>query len=138
MTFSEDLAAAKAAPKDTREVSVVVNGKLATLRFEPLLGDAWAEITGRCPVRLDAPIDRNYGYNMHAVCKLAAPLSGALVGEDTLTDEDWADLFAVLSGHELTLIIDAVYDLNEYSPAQRIGTIKKEYAALTASETTSD
>ena len=118
---------------------------LVTLRFSRLPGDKWAEITARCPVRLDAPIDRQYGYNMHAVCRLAAPVSGVRVEgdgevpltvtkatEETPAVDEWADLFGTISGHEFGLIIDAIYDLNEYSPAAGITQLKKELATRTA------
>lgn len=108
---------------------------LLTLRFTRLSGDKWAEITARCPLRLDAPIDRQYGYNMHAVCKLAAPLSGVRVdGAETepLETAEWVDLFDITSGHEFGLIVDAIYELNEYEPAQRVAALKKELATRPA------
>ena len=190
-SFKERLAAAKAAPKPTREVTVSLDAdvsekraalqaeleaaranpdarlaaksapelvqekldelltitadSLITLRFSRLSGPAWAEITARCPVRLDAAIDRRYGYNMHAVCRLAAPMCGVRVeGEELVPLEvvpasagvpavdEWADLFDTISGHEFGLIMDAVYELNEYEPAQRIAQMGKELATRRA------
>lgn len=190
MSFSEQLAKAKAAARPSKDVQVLIDGGLSdervamqgdverlqaeaasdqrltgenpkvkaaqkklnaflekshdalvTLRFTRLPGDQWAEITARCPVRVDAPIDRQYGYNMTAVCKLAAPLSGVRVDGDAEVPllvtkaaegvpavDEWADLFETISGHELGRIIDAVYELNEYAPAQRINELKKGLA----------
>lgn len=194
-SFSERLAAAKAAPRKTKDVSILLDTDLAeqrealraqiervrdvaaqnqrlaggpnpeevrlqeqldklladsadaliTLRFERLAGDTWSEITARCPVRLDAPIDRQYGYNMHQVCKLAAPISGARVEGDELVPlivqaatpdtpaiDEWADLFQTISGHEMILIIDAIYDLNAWDPAHQVASLKKELATRPA------
>jgi hypothetical protein len=120
---------------------------LVTLRFRRLPGDLWAEITARNPLRLDAVIDRTYGYNMQGVCKAAAPLSGVrLEGDEefpltvfTPTGDDdrpsideWADLFETISGHEFGLIMDAIYELNEYEPSTRIFDLKKGLATRPA------
>lgn len=118
---------------------------LVTLRFTRMSGVAWAEVTARCPVRLDAAIDRQYGYNMHAVCALAAPLSGVRVDGDALVPlvvskasegvlavNEWADLFATISGHEFGLIVDAIYELNEYEPASRVASLVKALATRPA------
>lgn len=183
-TFSERLAAAKAAEKPAREVVITLDSGLSeqraelqekiaraeaekddrlglksladdlreqleelnlaaadsliTLRFTRVSGADWAELTARCPVRLDAAIDRQYGYNMHAVCKLAAPLSGVLVDGDevsTLSADEWADLFNTISGFEFMRIVDAIYELNEYEPAVRVNELKKELSARLDLET---
>lgn len=119
---------------------------LLTLRFYKLDGDRWADLTAQCPLRLNAPIDRQYGYNLHAVVKLAAPLSGvALEGDEevplTVLEasennpepvDEWADLFRILSGHEVSRIVDTVYRLNEYDPAERVSRLKKASTAMTA------
>jgi hypothetical protein len=118
---------------------------LVTLRFTRMSGVAWAEVTARCPVRLDAAIDRQYGYNVHAVCALAAPLSGVRVDGDDVVPlivsaasqgtpavNEWADLFDTISGHEFGLIVDAIYELNEYEPASRVAQLKKEQATHSA------
>lgn len=112
---------------------------LVTLRFTRMPGDQWAEVTARCPVRLGAEIDLKYGYNMHGVCKLAAPLSGVRVDGDDLVplvvtpeSNEWADLFATVGGHEFGLIASAIYELNEWEPAARMAQLKKELATRTA------
>lgn len=120
---------------------------LLTLRFYKLDGDRWADLTAQCPLRLNSPIDRQYGYNILAVVKLAAPLSGVSVEGDeevplTVSEasedspepvDEWSDLFRVLSGHEVSRIVDAVYRLNEYDPAKRVSRLKKASTAMTAS-----
>lgn len=191
-SFSERLSAAKAAPRPTLDVSVLLDadlsarreelqdavdkarasadndqrlaagpdpavvkvqkkldtlikesaGALVTLRFTSLPGSQWADITARCPVRLDAPIDRQYGYNMQAASTFAAPLCGVRVedgaevpltvtpaAEGVAAVDEWADLFTTITGHEFIRIMDAIYELNEYAPAQRIAAAKKGSAS---------
>ena len=118
---------------------------LITLRFTRMPGDKWAEITARCPARPDAPIDTHYGYNMHAVCRLAAPLSGVRVEgdkefpllvtpatEDSPRVDEWATLFDTISGHEFGQIIETIYTLNEFTPAMNVNALKKELATRPA------
>lgn len=114
------------------ELNELVSESLVTLRFTRLSGVEWAELTARCPVRLDAAIDRQYGYNMHAVCRLAAPLSGGILVEgevNSLSDSEWVDLFETVSGFEFNRIVDAIYELNEYEPAMRVSALKKELSS---------
>jgi len=115
---------------------------LRTLRFTQLSGDKWGEITSRCPVRLDAPIDRSYGYNMQQASTMAAPLCGVAVDDDgtevslvvseatadSPAVDEWADLFATITGHEFIRVMDAIYELNEWAPGERINTLKKQLA----------
>lgn len=126
---------------------------LVTLRFTRMPGDQWADITSRNPMRLDAPVDAHYGYNMQGVVTMAAPKSGVRVehsedgtevlvpliiapgGEDIPPINEWRDLFSVISGHEFQQIEEAIYRLNEYDPAARLNELKKASAALGVSET---
>lgn len=118
---------------------------LVTLRFTRMSGDEWSEVTARNPLRLDVPIDRHYGYNMNGVCRSAAPVSGARLEGDELIPlevvrgtagapavDEWSDLFGTIGGHEMGLIIEAVYELNEWEPAHRIDLLKKGLATRTA------
>lgn len=121
---------------------------LVELRFYKLDGDAWADLTAQCPLRLTSPIDRQYGYNIHAVVKLAAPLSGFAIedgeevpltveekSEDNLEPVDeWAELFRVISGGEMSRIVDTVYRVNEYDPAERVNRLKKASMAMAVSD----
>lgn len=129
----DDRLGLKSVVDELKEQLETLNGEatdsLVTLRFERVSGADWAELTARCPVRIDAAIDRQYGYNMHAACKLAAPISGVIVDGDqtqTLTVEEWSDLFNTISGFEFSRIVDAIYELNEYEPAKRVNELKKE------------
>lgn len=182
-TFAERLAAAKAAPKPTRDVDVILDaglgqliddlaaelvetraeesadGRLAmtytrtaavqekleatkaeardaivTFRFTRLPAAEWADIKSRSPVRLDSDIDKQYGFNADKAGMLASPLAGVRLerdGDDIvevgMTEDEWRDLFAAISGHELTLIGDAHFELNEYGPGQRLADLKKGF-----------
>lgn len=110
---------------------------LVTFRFRRLSGLEWGEITARCPVRLGVDIDMRYGYNMHAATIMAAPKCGVRIDGDAevpVTDEQWRDLFEMISGYEMTQILDAIYELNEYGPAARIAALKKVLAIRQNSE----
>lgn len=110
---------------------------LTTFRFYRMRGDEWVECTARSPVRLDVPLDAQYGYNYHAACRLAAIRSGFRVDDDgaetEMTEDEWRDVWAVLSGAEVTLLADAVWELNEWGPAARIHDLKKGSAGAPAS-----
>jgi len=110
---------------------------LVTLRFTRMPGREWAELNSHHPVRPDVPLDRHFGYNYDALCEDAAKRSGVRVEGDevvSLTDEEWAELFDVLSGSEIGLIRDAVWSLNEYEPQQRLNTLVKGLGAATRSD----
>lgn len=110
---------------------------IVTLRFKRLSGRVWADLTSRNPVRLDVPIDKHYGYNYDAVCEAAAALNGVRIeGDDEvpLTTEEWSELFDVLSGAEIGLIRDAVWELNEWEPSQRLNALVKGFGAATRSD----
>jgi len=178
-SFAERLAAAKAAPKPTRDVDVILDaglgqridelaaelietrseeaadGRLAmtfertaavqekldaaraeahdsivTLRFTRMPAAEWAEVIARCPVRLDSDIDREYGFDADKAGVLASPLCGVrLEGDDEvpLTEDEWRDLFATITGYEAALISDAIFALNFWGPAQRVADLKKGF-----------
>ena len=118
-------------------------GNVFIIRFRALPAEDWADITGRSPARLDVPVDRMYGYNVHDAARAAAPLSGvhlvvapdADATEEQLTEEQWERLFKLLSGRDFGRITDAIFDLNDYGPQQRLDAARK--ASRAGSGTTS-
>ena len=127
---------------------------LVTLRFRRIPGNVWARLTSQHPARLESPVDRRYGYNFDAVCEAAAryvDADGAVYGVVLEGDEEialkvekklpgasesvdeWADLFRVLSGHEVQSINDAIFELNEYQAQVRIAELVKASGAATRS-----
>lgn len=133
MSVTERIAAAKAAavPKSD-PVTVVIDGELADLVFYRADGIEWASTTAKHPPRKEVALDRHYSYNVHAVCYDIAPSTGRVVedGEEvTLTSEQWADLFSVISGTEMADVISAVWGQNEFAPRARVAELKKARTA---------
>lgn len=133
----------------TSEREALTEGTLLTFRFTQLPGQAWAELGARHPARVDVTIDRVYGYNYHEVAKAAAiyrdeqgrPYSHLVHPADDkaaepeivpVTAEQWAGIFEVISGHEFERIASALWDLNDYSPQQRIAAAGKASRATSA------
>jgi hypothetical protein len=115
-----------------------------TIRITRLPGRDWSVLTSKCPVRPDVPIDTHYGYNYDAVCEAAAryrsPSSGSTYahriedGEPVeIADDEWSDLFDVLPGSEIAKIRDAVWELNEYEPQERLNALVKGSGAASRS-----
>jgi hypothetical protein len=116
---------------------------LLTLRLTRLPGRDWSVLTSKCPVRPDVPVDRHYGYNYDAACEAAARYrdpQGATYGhrlEDgepvAIDDDEWGELFDVLSGSDIGKIRDAVWELNQYEPEQRLQALVKGSGAASRS-----
>jgi hypothetical protein len=116
---------------------------LLTIRLTRLPGRDWSNLTSKCPVRPDVPIDRHYGYNYDAACEAAARYRdtsnvayGARLegGEPVdISDDEWGDLFDVLSGSDIGKIRDAVWSLNEYEPQERLNALVKGSGAASRS-----
>lgn len=105
---------------------------LVTLKFTRLDARIWSALTDASPMRVDVPLDRNYGYNFDAVSEAAARRSGVRLdddGEHELTEQQWDRLFKVLSGHDRGQIRDIVWTLNEYAPQQHVEALVKGFGA---------
>lgn len=147
MSFSEDLAKAKARTKEKSEpVDVAVGDNVYTLVFTESPGQWWAHVTSKHPMRLDNPIDRSYGYNFHAVVAEIAETACEITCDGDLVEmvidrkskppvNQWADLFAVIDGSAYTQLADACFGLNQWAPDQRVAALKK--ASLPVSEASS-
>lgn len=145
MTFSELLKSAKQAKSEAGRESetvedVAVGDQLVSFRFWELPALDWSTLAVKHPPRLDVPLDRRYGYNVHAVSLAAAQLNGVRVDGDeeiplTVQPADpkrkkaavneWEDLFDIVSGADLGRIVEAIWRLNEYLPEQRAVDAKK-------------
>lgn len=91
---------------------------LVDLKFTRILGSDWNDLTIVNPPREDSLPDKVFfGYNMHAVTRAAALLNGVIVEDDGTehapTEEQWNQIFELVSGKDLENIADAVYALNE-------------------------
>lgn len=117
-----------------------------TIRVYRMPGRDWVNLTSKCPLRPEVAVDRAYGYNVDAVIEAALryrdPKTGATYafrrdGDSNveITDDEWTELFSVISGREFGLIRDAVYVLNEYEPQERLNELVKGSGAASRSVT---
>jgi hypothetical protein len=115
-----------------------------TIRVYRMPGRDWVNLTSKCPVRPDVAIDAIYGYNVDMVIEASLryrdPSTNATYAfrlEDgqpvEVTDDEWTDLFSIISGREYALLRDAVYVLNEYEPQQRLHELVKGSGAASRS-----
>lgn len=115
---------------------------LVDLKFTRMIGADWGDITITNPPRENSLPDRAFfGYNFHAVTRLAAVRSGVLLEDDVeqeLTEEQWDKLFALLSGKDHENVANAIYRLNEGDSARAVEVGKALRAAASDSETKSD
>ena len=115
-----------------------------TIRVYRMPGRDWVNLTSKCPVRPEVAVDRVYGYNIDAVIegslRYRDPRTDATYAfrmeEGTpveVSDAEWDDLFSVISGREYALIRDAVFELNEYEPQERLNSLVKGSGAASRS-----
>lgn len=126
--IDELVAKAKETPVPTESVEVELSGAVVDLKFYRSTGSTWADITAKCPARIHASIDRNYGYNYQMAARAAAVIDGRVVEdgvERKQTADQWEALFDVLAGGELEKIHSAVWKLNAYDPQVRLVEAKK-------------
>lgn len=126
--FDDDLDAQLALEPDFATVDVLVNKKLRKLRFTEMDGLAWADLTDRCPPRPDAAVDRAFGYNLRLVVALAVTRCGQMQsGEDfiDLTEKQWTNLLRGQPGSAIRSIGDALFQLNQWGPAQAVKDARK-------------
>lgn len=128
--------------KRVDEVKAEFADTLVDLKFTRLVGADWLDITSTHPPRADVIADKLvFGYDFQAVTRAAAVRSGVLVedgAERELTDDEWGDLFALLSGGDHEQIANAVYSLNEGESNRAVELGKALRAATLAYETKSD
>jgi len=126
---------------EIEEVQAEFEDTLVDLKFTRLKGGDWNDLTVTNPPRLNSiPDTQFFGYNIHAVARAAAPLSGVLVAdgeEQPLSEAQWADLFELIDGKGHEEIADAIYQLNEGDSKRAVDLGKARRAAALASETKS-
>lgn len=112
----------------TELLPVVVNGSAYEIRFYRSGSEAWSQATAKHPPREGVALDFRNGYNLTAVTREIAPESGRLVDggdEQSLTAEQWADLWAVMPPATARLIEANVWHMHEYDTEQEILRAKK-------------
>lgn len=132
-----DLDAQLATEPDFSTVTVLLNGKPRNLRFTQMEGLAWGDLCDRNPPRFIEgpgqvpkvlPVDNVYGYNVLGASVLAAEVSGKMQSGDewlSLTPERWKKLIRSLPGAQLRALADAIWNLNQWAPAQAVVDAKK-------------
>ena len=114
--------------------------QLVTLRFRTLSFDKWNTLIAKHPPREGLPLDSRKGYNVVAVTKEAAQHSGWLVegGEpESIAADEWAELWANMSGGDFDRIWGVITRLNESNGWQGVDFLKKESAKTPDSTETS-
>jgi hypothetical protein len=114
---------------------------LVTLRFRALSFDKWNGICAKRGPREGVAIDARKGYDIVAVTKDAAEVSGWVVDGDTtetIPADEWADLWENLSGGDFDRIWGAITRLNESDGWAGVGYLKKGSTKTPDSTGTSD
>lgn len=128
--------------KQIEDVQADYVGTLVDLKFTRMLGSDWNDLTIVNPPREDSLPDKViFGYNIHAVTRAAAVRSGIVVqdGEEReLNEEQWNDVFLLLSGKHHEDVANAIYALNEGDSNRAVELGKALRGATRASETKSD
>lgn len=104
---------------------VLLGDEVVGVRFWPLSGVAWRDLTARHPWREDAQFDQSLGYNLDGVLRDYPRVY--LVQGDTVTDvaDKWAEIVDVLTGADLKNLGFAIWGLNEFDPQNRLATAGK-------------
>lgn len=114
---------------------------LVTLRFRTLAFERWNAIIALRPPREGVAIDSRKGYDIVGVTKAAAEASGWVVDGDkteSIPTDEWADLWANLSGGDFDRVWGAVTRLNETDGWAGVGFLKKDSTKTPDSTGTSD
>jgi hypothetical protein len=109
------------------EVSTLFGDELAAIRFDAILGSAWASLTASHPPREDSKPDEYYGFDTDAVLR-AYPEHAIRVAGDRIGADAWHRVLAVLDAPTLANCRNAIWALNQYAPAARIAAAKKAMA----------
>lgn len=128
MGFKEDVAAARSKPPASLIVPIHVNGTRYELKFTRMPAAEYArEIQLHAP-RMDTDFGRSMGYDILTLSRAVAPRCAVLLDgeeEETLTEEQWADLFLALDGGAHEQIANTVFQLNEFVAAEAMSAARK-------------
>jgi hypothetical protein len=122
-------------------VEAAMRDDMVTLRFRALSFDRWNGIIALRPPREGVAIDGRKGYDIVGVTRAAAEASGWVVDGDTtesVSADEWADLWEKLSGGDFDRIWGAVTRLNETDGWAGVGFLKKDSTKTPDSTGTSD
>lgn len=132
---------AKALLAELAEVEDAAQDDIITLRFRQLSFDVWNAVVAKYPPREGVEIDKAKGYDIVAVTKHAAEISGHSLADDLtepISSDEWADLWPNVSGGDFDRIWQAITRLNETIGWRGVGELKKASTQTPASTETSD
>lgn len=139
----DELEAAAAGPADVRlgqklattEVQERIDAlesemrdEIVTLRFRTLTFEKWNLIIAKYPPRDGVVLDARKGYDVVAVTKRAAEASGWSVDDgktETITEDEWKELWENLSGGDFDRIWGVITRLNESNGWAGVDFLKK-------------
>lgn len=131
MSFKDDLAAAKAARSETVMVDVAIGESLYQIEVRRLDGMQWADIMADAPPNNE--VAGRLGFDVYKAALIACRKYSRLLDADgnEVPDVDWGDLFAAISGAEVSGIGATWWALNMADPNRRVDALKKASAART-------
>lgn len=110
--------------------------RLVTICIYRAPGDQWFELKAAHPARLNSVLDRSVEYNTLTLTKAAVQQYGVIIDGQTETpptDDEWAEIWPLLSGGAFSEIADAVYGLNVGESLRQVERLKNSFEAATAS-----
>lgn len=104
---------------------VLLGGEIVTVRFWPLTGAAWNELTASHPPRDGVIRDLGLGYNLDEVVP-AYPKVFFVKGDDVVNvAEKWAEICSVLEAPDLTNLAAALWGMHVFDNGRRMEAAKK-------------
>lgn len=108
---------------------VLLGGNIVGVRFWPVSGGVWEELTSKHPPRAGVETDTAIGYNIAGVVR-DYPRTYLVVGDDVqpVVGEQWAEVYDVLSGPDKKNLAAVVWGINELDPAEKLAAAGKASA----------
>lgn len=104
---------------------LMLGGELVGVRFAPIGGDEWRELTARHLPREGSYFDQNLGYNVDAVTR-DYPRFSIVSGDDVddlHRDEGryiWPDVYALLDAPALEILAQSLWETHQLDPQRRL------------------
>lgn len=114
--------------RESRRLELSVGGRLVDVRITAMAGTEWSTMTADYP-----PTTRQS--DLTVGCDIRAMLPRALASSAVVLDGDdeqkadaamWESIIATQDGMGVEMLASTVIDLNLWSPASRLATLKKE------------
>ncbi|WP_405375993.1 MULTISPECIES: hypothetical protein [unclassified Microbacterium] len=121
MNLQEKIANAKAqhAGIPATRVDVEAGGELIELGFRPTWGHQWQDLVATHPPRHGSDTDDAVGYNTDAVAG-SYPVDAVTVDGEQPSEEDWRELYKILSAPNRTNIATVLFAVNQLDPSRRL------------------